>query len=115
MSWCPKCKYEYRKGIANCSDCGCELVEVLKFEKDEALEETIDIIENDTETLLISVSKDYEAKIIESKLNAFGVPTLKRFRGLDGIYGFANSTGIDIYVPFKLLDHAKEIISNEIS
>ena len=26
MSWCPKCKNEYREGILVCSDCGCELV-----------------------------------------------------------------------------------------
>lgn len=27
MPWCPKCKNEYREGIAVCSDCGCELVD----------------------------------------------------------------------------------------
>ena len=36
MSWCPKCKCEYRTGFTNCSDCGCELVEVLESTKEEA-------------------------------------------------------------------------------
>ena len=30
MSWCPKCKNEYREGFTVCSDCGCDLVEDLK-------------------------------------------------------------------------------------
>ena len=38
MSWCPKCKYEYREGFTTCRDCGCELVEVLESTKEEAIE-----------------------------------------------------------------------------
>lgn len=30
MPWCPKCKNEYREGIAVCTDCGCELVDSLE-------------------------------------------------------------------------------------
>lgn len=26
MAWCPKCKNEYREGVAVCADCGCELL-----------------------------------------------------------------------------------------
>lgn len=29
MSWCPKCKTEYREGITKCADCGSQLVEEL--------------------------------------------------------------------------------------
>lgn len=29
MAWCPICKNEYREGIAECSDCGAQLVESL--------------------------------------------------------------------------------------
>ncbi len=32
MSWCPKCKNEYRKGILVCSDCGAALVDELPQE-----------------------------------------------------------------------------------
>lgn len=30
MPWCPKCKNEYREGIATCADCDVELVESLE-------------------------------------------------------------------------------------
>lgn len=108
MSWCPKCKCEYREGFTTCSDCGCELVEVLEPEKDE------EIIENDTPALLISVSDDFEARIIESKLNAFGILSFKKTDGLNGIYGFTGTSGIDIYVPSMLLEDAKDLINIQI-
>jgi len=108
MSWCPKCKCEYREGFTSCSDCGCELVEVLEAEKDE------EIIENDTEAYLISVNDDFDARIIESKLNAFGIPSFKKTDGLNGIYGFTGTSSIDIYVPSMLLDDARDLIDIQI-
>ena len=110
MSWCPKCKYEYREGFTTCSDCGCDLVEVLESAKDENKEKT----ENYTEAFLISVNQDFDARLIESKLTAFDIPSLRKTMGLDGIYGFPGIAGIDIYVPSDLLDKAKGIIDNEI-
>ena len=108
MPWCPKCKCEYREGFSNCSDCECELVEVLESTKEEAIEE------NDTEAFLISVSDDFEAKLIESKLTAFDIPSLKKTSGVNGIYGFPGNCDINIYVPSKLLDNAKDIINIQI-
>lgn len=32
MAWCPKCKTEYREGIAVCADCGSTLLETLENE-----------------------------------------------------------------------------------
>ena len=29
MPWCPECKEEYREGVTNCAECGCELVDTL--------------------------------------------------------------------------------------
>ena len=108
MSWCPKCKCEYRTGFTTCSDCGCELVKELVSTKEEAIEE------NDTEAFLISVSDDFEAKLIESKLTAFGIPSLKNTAGINGIYGFPGNCDINIYVPSKLFDNAKDIINIQI-
>lgn len=34
MTWCPKCKYEYREGFSHCSDCGSKLVDELEPQKD---------------------------------------------------------------------------------
>ncbi len=36
MAWCPKCKNEYREGIAVCADCGVELVD--------SLSESVDLV-----------------------------------------------------------------------
>ncbi|MBU3113381.1 hypothetical protein [Clostridium lacusfryxellense] len=108
MSWCPKCKCEYRTGFIKCSDCGCDLVEVLETTKVDSVEEY------DTEAFLISVSDDFEAKLIESKLNAFDIPSLKKTAGINGIYGFPGNCEISIYVPSKLLDNAKDIIDIQI-
>jgi hypothetical protein len=104
MPWCPKCKNQYGEGVTNCSICGCELV------KDEKTEVNKVIVENDKEALLVSVSREMDAKIIESKLNAFGIPTLKNYRGIDQIYGNVSYSGIDIFVPSRLLDTARDII-----
>jgi hypothetical protein len=98
MPWCPKCKKEYGEGDTNCSICGCELV------KD---------VESNKEALLISVSREIDARIIESKLNSFGIPSLKSHRGIDDIYGNVSYSGIDIYVPSRMLATAKDIIEGQ--
>ncbi|MBK5242990.1 hypothetical protein [Clostridium sp.] len=110
MLWCPKCKCEYREGFTNCSDCGSELLEMIEYEK----EENKEITENDIEVFLISVSQDFDAKIIQSKLTSFGIPSLKKCQGIDGIYGFTGTSSIDIYVPSKLLDNARDLIDTKI-
>jgi len=84
-------------------------VEGLKVE----LENIEENKENDTEAFLISVSKDFDARIIESKLTAFGIPSFKKCKGVDGIYGFPGNSEIYIYVPSNLLDTAKDIINND--
>ncbi len=37
MSWCPKCKTEYKEGITVCADCGSTLVEELKQHCDQCV------------------------------------------------------------------------------
>ena len=39
MSWCPKCKCEYREGITECADCKMELVEQLPPEQENSYSE----------------------------------------------------------------------------
>ncbi len=104
MSWCPKCKYEYREEFTHCSDCGSELVDVLPAEAAE------NVIEDGIEAFLTSVTQDFDAKIIESKLTAFGIPSLKKTGGVNGIYGFTGTSNIDIYVPHEFLDKARALI-----
>lgn len=38
MSWCPRCKNEYREGVTHCPDCDVDLVDELLPEQEEAVE-----------------------------------------------------------------------------
>jgi hypothetical protein len=64
--------------------------------------------------LLICAGNEIEAQIIESKLNVFGIPTLKEYVE-SGIYSTIITgravLGVNIYVPTKMLDDAKAIIN----
>ena len=65
--------------------------------------------------LLLTANDTTEADIIESKLNAFGIPSIRRHRGtgayLTIIFGKSNF-GVDIYVPEDRLNEAKDIIES---
>lgn len=103
MPWCPKCKAEYREEMERCSDCDIELMEELKEEK----------IHYDEETFLMSTSDEIKANDIESLLKVHGIPVLKKHRGSGGylqIYMGISNTGIDIFVPSRALEEAKEIM-----
>lgn len=47
--WCPKCKNEYVKGITECVDCGCELVDELPKELDPNEPQIIGSIRTETD------------------------------------------------------------------
>jgi len=106
MPWCQKCKTEYRGGVTRCSDCGSELVEVLQ-----QIEE---YPKNDSESFLMSVRDRIEADIVEGFLNSNGIPVLRKYKGAGAfvdLYLGISYTGVDLYVPRSMLEHAKEILS----
>jgi hypothetical protein len=117
MLICPKCKCEYREGFKKCSECDCDLIESLSEGKQDKIRNSKATDENfkfNEEIFLISVRDDIEAKIIEAKLNAYEVPTLKKYKGLGSymsVYMGSTVFGIDIYVPTHLFDTAKDLIS----
>ena len=47
MSWCPKCKYEYKEGITVCADCGATLVDELTSQCDQC----VALFENEDEAI----------------------------------------------------------------
>jgi hypothetical protein len=113
MPWCPSCGNEYRDGFKKCSDCGTDLVDKLA---DEQL--MVDDMPQDAdhEEFLISVGDKFEADIIEAKLQSYNIPVLRKYKeagGYTDIYMGMSITGIELYVPSKLLDDAKEIVKTE--
>jgi hypothetical protein len=113
MLWCPICKYEYRDGFTICSDCGSKLVaelEIINKEETKCRE----IIEDDVEAFLVTVNGDVEAIILESKLNSYGIPTLRKYQGFGSYLAVGGKkTFIDIYVPSKLIGQANDLINTE--
>lgn len=108
MPWCPNCRVEYIERFNTCSDCNCELVDILEpIKKEEIL--------YDKEAFLITVNDRIKADLVESILNANNIPVLKKHREsgayLD-LYIGMTSYGIDIYVPSKILDEAKELLKS---
>ncbi|MCX7708842.1 MAG: DUF2007 domain-containing protein [Clostridia bacterium] len=109
MPWCPNCHAEYREGFKKCNDCEVELVDEPNIEEEES-------IELDTEAFLTSVSDNINADMIEAKLNDNGIPVLKKYKESGGylnIYMGATSYGVELYVPSRLLEKAKELLSTE--
>ena len=67
----------------------------------------------DYETLLLSGLDNVEAEIIISKLKSYGIPVLKKEKGtgaLMEIFTGVNLYGIDLYVPARILEVAKELL-----
>lgn len=110
MPFCPNCKYEYEKNIEYCSDCGAKLVDELEKGPEPVQDE-----EYDKEAFLINVADDIQASILISKLSAYDIPALKKYKEQGSfmpIYTGNSLFGIDLYVPSKLLSTAKEVLND---
>jgi len=112
MPWCPKCKYEFEDGFTKCNGCDVSLINE-NPEKEEHQSQVLD-----TEVLLKSVSNEMEASIIESKLSEYGIPVLKKHKESGAYLGLlmgGDPFGLDLFVPSKSLEKAKDIIkSNDV-
>lgn len=70
----------------------------------------------DREAFLTSTGNGIEAQIIETLLNSNGIPVMKKYREAGDylkIYMGGTNFGVDLYVPSKLLEKAKEIINSD--
>lgn len=107
MPWCPKCRLEYREGFEKCSECDVDLVEELTEEPEAVVEP------DDMGVFLVSTANGFEADIIGAKLEAYGVPVMRRHRETGDylkVFMGASPFGVDVYVPSRLLEKAKEIL-----
>lgn len=63
---------------------------------------------------LCTAKDSFEADILESKLRSEGIPSIKKFKGasnfLEIFMGSSSAFPIDIFVPEKTLEDAKNII-----
>lgn len=110
MPWCPKCRIEYEDWVKTCSDCGEELVKDLLPES-EPKKET----EYDKEAFLATVPDDIHADLTETLLKAYGIPVHRRYKEAGAymqIYMGMARFGVDLYVPSKLLQQARDIIES---
>ena len=71
MPFCPKCKYEYREGIARCPDCDLPLRAHLREEpKAEPME--------DAWVVVATAANEMEARVIRGVLESAGIPVWER-------------------------------------
>jgi hypothetical protein len=111
MAWCPNCKEEYRDGFFKCADCGAILVDKLPQESN--IQKNTDFNIHIEPCLLISVSDEIQAKLIEGLLKNSNIPFYTKDRECGGylkIYMGYSVFGTDIYVDKSNYDKAKEVV-----
>lgn len=67
------------------------------------------------QALLLTVSEDVEANILESMLKASEIPVTKAYRSDGGFFSIVlgrSVLGVDIFVPEQMLDKAKEVLDS---
>jgi hypothetical protein len=108
MSFCPKCRYEYKEGIGTCPDCGVALVEFLSeggekrpqlSGKEEAHEDWIEIGKLESWQLAEMVMHGLRAKNIPAVvLSSSGYLGQLKF---DGFSAFRTAGAYSLLVPLE--------------
>lgn len=113
MSWCPKCKTEYREGFNTCSDCGSSLDETQELNEEFNIE-SVGHENSEAWLHLIGCEDDQEADIIESFLSRENILTVRKYSGaseyLKITMGMAK-LGVDLYVKESQLNDAIIIVN----
>lgn len=109
MPWCPNCKEEFVRGVANCSDCGAPLVDALPGEDASGRP----IPGSDEPSLLTTVSGEAQAEMLRARLEGAGIPTMLIDKGAGGYLkaymGYSNAP-VDIYVQKSSLGDARALL-----
>ena len=106
MPFCPKCRYEFVKGVKKCPDCGTELVDKLPEEQ------PVSIKWVPVGTLQSSLYGDMAKELLEKN----GIPALLI---TDFFHGALTTTGTSmpgsyakIFVPEEKTFQARELLKN---
>lgn len=120
MPFCPVCREAYITGVEICADCNAPLVKKLPpLDKEKIEIKEIEIEEEeiyDTPAFLCSLTKNFKIDLLIGALKEQGIPAYKKWRGLSqylSIVGmnWLNEDDMEIYVPSRFLDKAKEILT----
>jgi hypothetical protein len=112
MPWCPKCHTEYIEGSDTCADCHIPLVDEnpVPLKKPEQKLPPRDLGEP---VLLTTVYNTTQVNMLMALLKEEQIPAYQINRGLGGYWrvvaGGGSFSGVEIYVPEQLLEHAWEI------
>lgn len=103
MSWCPKCRTEYRNGFSVCSNCGSQLTENLPPTEES---KSADLV-----TVAI-VYGQAEAEIVKAKLESKNIPVHLKREAIQIVYGFKlDGLGeVEVQVPQPLVKQARKVL-----
>lgn len=104
MVLCPKCGAEYQKGPGGCPICSVG-IDPMANNDDEGTGEW---------AFLMNVYNDTEAEIVKGMLEAEGISTVIRYKGMGTFLKVYTGTVIDVdlYVPRDRLEEARELIGH---
>jgi uncharacterized Zn finger protein (UPF0148 family) len=103
MPYCPNCRFEYKKGVTKCPDCGATLVEKLPEEESA---QGVDYVP------LRSLPSRLYAEMLREALKKEGIPS---FIKSDDIaitfpsYGTTSAVTVTIWVPKEDVERSEEI------
>ena len=109
MPFCPQCRGEFREGFAHCARCDLPLVE--RPDPPPPAQEAV-VMEDGEPLLLCSVSEGIKADLLMEALRTQNIPAMKQMRGAGqylSVYMGFTVFGIDIYVPPRLHQKAREV------
>jgi len=103
MPYCTRCEVEYQEGFTACADCGALLVDAPPEAEDEAPEWS----------LLTEVARDTEARLLQGRLEAEGIPCTLESRTFtaEPLPSVRTFMRVGLHVPAQQLARARAVLA----